>query len=100
MTVFRITRLIHVWRDSKSLLIMSEIKNKTYNRCKIDFKYHEIIMGKEATVYVFFNEDEIVREDCTRMATAFVKGNYELIEIDLANWREVKKRGISIVHPR
>lgn len=100
MTEFRIARIIHVWRDAKSLLIMTEIKDKTFNQCKQEFEYHETVMGKAATIYVFFDDYDIVREDCVRMATNFVKGNYELIEVDLANWRMVKKRGVSLIHPR
>lgn len=80
-------------------MLFSVIEDQGILALKHWYEYHEVINGKAAVVFVFFNDYDIRREECISAATRFMKGDYIRIDVDLHNLKSVETKGVDLTHP-
>lgn len=91
---------IHVWPMSNGKLAMIEIEGISFHMMKQRYRYHFPVFGETATVHTFFNDYDIREKELKKMATAFVKGSYNVYSVELYGGKMIEKRGIPKVYPR
>jgi len=79
---------------------MSMLDNMSFSQAKEFFEYKEMISGKAATVFIFFNDYDIRREECIIMATKFMKGEYARIDLNMYTLERTETLGVDRTNPR
>lgn len=95
--------MLYAWRDYFEGLMFSPIwQFDSPMQGKKWFEYHYLYPGKTATVYVFFNDYDIRNVDCLKIASDFMKGNFEVTTIDLCRLTRKTEHGRPYfeTHPR
>lgn len=93
------TYAIHLWVNSTDVPIFSIIENEGIPTLRHRYRYHEMINGRLAVVFVFYDYWEITRSHCISAATRFMKGDYIRIDVDLHNLKSVETKGVDLTHP-
>lgn len=94
------TYAIHLWNNGTGTMMFSIIEDQGIQYLKRWYEYHQMINGKAAVVFVFFNDYDIRREECISAATRFMRGDYNRIDVDLYNLKIVETKGVDLTHPR
>lgn len=100
LAINRQTYQLFLWNAGNGEMIFSQIENKGVQESKKWYDYHELISGKTAVVFVFFEDYDIRREDCVKVATRFMTGDYVRIDIDLNKCTSTETKGINRTNPR
>ena len=93
------TYAIHLWNNGSREMMFSVIENNSIPFLKRFYEYHEMINGKLAVVFVFFNDYDIRREDCIKASTRFMRGDYVRFDVNLETGEVTKKRGVDLTNP-
>jgi len=96
----RQTYLLHVWNNGQGEYLMALIDDRSYGQCKLYFDYHKMIVGKTATVHVFFGDYDIRDNELIAMATKFMKGEYTKIDVNMYSFEVTESNGVDRTHPR
>ncbi len=91
---------IEVWRGPDEGINYHEITEIGYAELQEKFEQKRIINGQAATVYVFFDDNEISMVEILKTATAFMKGGWVTTEIDLDKCVSSKYLAIGKLNPR
>lgn len=87
------------WMVEGGKVYFSIIENKGIQECLKFYEYHEIFMGKSATVYVFFNDYDLRRSDCKTVATRYMRGDYVRIDCNIKTGETITTKGFDKTNP-
>lgn len=90
MTIKR-TIFIEVWRSQQGFA-WAERLYTTLLQFKEEYDYTYSFMGKSAVVYIGTEDYEMTREEALKIATDHVKGNVNVINIDLSLCGQLPER--------
>jgi len=94
------TYMLYVWNDGQGNLTMSQLTENTIPYWKRFYDYHLLVSGRAANVWCFFSDYDIRDSELKKMATKFMKGNYNIIEVSSYDGKVTKKRGVNRLNPR
>lgn len=77
------TIFLEVWRGSVGYA-WTERQWTTIKAFKEEYDYNYVFMGKTATVFVGTEDYEMTREEALKIATDHVKGNVQVLNINLS----------------
>lgn len=93
-TILKPQIMLWAWRDAHEGLMFCPVwQFDSPVQAKKWFEYHYLYPGKTATVYVFFNDYDILNVECLKIASDYMKGNFIVTVIDLCQLTKKTDKG-------